>query len=94
MAIAHDQVCPDNPLVKKLAAVFARVAKLDGNVYLVGGKPHRLCACDPHKGDCPRGVRRTLATTNFSRCLIPANDVIAGDGVTISFGSPDGRSQV
>lgn len=51
-------------------------------IMLVNGKPHRLCDCDPHKGECPRGIKRTLATTDFSRCLIPAPDVlIAGTAV-------------
>lgn len=51
-------------------------------IMLVNGKPHRLCDCDPHKGECPRGIKRTLATTDFSRCLIPAPDaLIAGSAV-------------
>lgn len=45
-------------------------------IYLVNGSPHRLCDCSPYKGDCPKGVKRTLATSDLSRCLIPAPDVM------------------
>lgn len=57
------------------AAVSATVPKT-GAVYLVDGKPHRMCDCDPMKGDCPRGNERQLQTTQFSRCLVPAEGVV------------------
>lgn len=57
-------------MLRKLAS-SARTRAEFANVYLVEGKPHRLCDCDPRKEHCARGAKRTLATTEFSRCLIP-----------------------
>jgi hypothetical protein len=54
-----------------------------GPVYLLDGKPHRLCDCDPFKETCRLGRKRTLATAEFNRCLLPAPDVlIAGAPVS------------
>lgn len=49
--------------------------------YLIDGKPHRVCDCDPHKGPCAKGFERTLLTCELSRCFIPAPDILrAADG--------------
>lgn len=51
-------------------------------IYLVDGKPHRICDCPKLEGKCPRGVERTLQTTQLSQCFVPAPDVlIAGSAV-------------
>lgn len=47
-----------------------------GAVYLVEGKPHRFCDCSTREGKCPLGVERNFATTDLSRCLVPAPDLI------------------
>lgn len=44
-------------------------------IYLWEGKPHRLCDCSASRGECPRGVKRSLGTAELSRCLLPAPDV-------------------
>lgn len=45
-------------------------------VYLVDGKPHRICDCDTMSQACPRGRKRELQTCGFSQCLMPAPDVL------------------
>lgn len=51
-------------------------------IYLVDGKPHRICDCPKLEGKCPRGVERSLQTTQLSQCFVPAPDVlIAGSAV-------------
>lgn len=45
-------------------------------IYVVDGKALRLCDCPLREGRCPRGVERELHTTEFSRCLVPAEGVV------------------
>ncbi len=44
--------------------------------YLVNGKPHRTCGCDPYKGPCAKGLERKLLTCELSRCLVPDDRVM------------------
>lgn len=64
-----------------------------GGVVLLGGKPHRLCECSSNTAHCPRGRERKCPTAGYDRCLIPALDVIVGEGVTISVGAISASSQ-
>ena len=45
-------------------------------VYLLDGKPHRFCDCDPMVQTCAKGGTRSLQTCGFGRCLVPAPDVL------------------
>ena len=45
-------------------------------IYLIDGKPHRICDCPEFASTCPRGVPRPLQTCGFGRCLVPATDVL------------------
>lgn len=58
-----------------------------GTVYLLEGKPHRICGCDRMSNVCQqtRSGTRKLETCGFSQCLIPVNDVLM-------MGSTDGGS--
>lgn len=49
-------------------------------VYLIDGKPHRICDCNTMSPACPKGRLRTLQTCGFSQCLVPAPDVILMEG--------------
>lgn len=62
-------------LVRQLSERSAIAPRTDP-VYLIDGKPHRECDCPKLEGKCPRGVERALQTTQLSRCLIPAPDVM------------------
>lgn len=45
-------------------------------VYLIDGKPHRFCDCDPMVQTCAKGGTRPLQTCGFGQCLVPAPDVM------------------
>ena len=45
-------------------------------VYLIDGKPHRLCDCSRDTPHCPRGSKRNCQTAGYNQCLVPAPDVI------------------
>jgi len=58
------------------AALVVGSAQPIENVFLVDGMPHRRCDCDPHKPECRLKKGRTLLTTEFSSCLVPAPDIV------------------
>lgn len=51
------------------------------HVYIIDGKPHRVCDCSLHEGRCPIGVKRILQTTHLSQCLIPMPDAIIDENI-------------
>lgn len=68
---------------KALLAAPSAITPLPGTVYLIEGKPHLMCGCDPMSNVCQRtgsGTRK-LATFGFSECLIPVNSVLMTDKV-------------
>ena len=46
------------------------------DVYLIDGKPHRICDCARMSATCPRGVKRPLHTSGFGQCLVPVSDAL------------------
>lgn len=51
-------------------------------VYLIDGKPHRMCDCDESSEACPKGRKRGLMACGFDRCMVPAAEVlVAGPGI-------------
>lgn len=64
--------------LKDAVAVPSAIAPKAGPVYLYEGKPHRLCECDAMSNVCQKtgSGTRSLQTCGFSRCLVPANDVL------------------
>lgn len=48
-------------------------------IYIIDGKPHRLCDCDERSEICALGVKRSLQTCGFSRCMVPALDAVYTD---------------
>lgn len=58
------------------AALVVGAAQPIENLFLVDGVPHRRCDCDPLKPECRLKRTRTLLTTEFSRCLVAAPEVV------------------
>ncbi len=57
-------------------------------IYMIGGKPHRLCDCDQLNPVCARGYQRPEQTCGYGQCFVPADDVmVVGNGLTLSVGS-------
>lgn len=50
-------------------------------VYLIDGRPHRMCECDNRSTTCPRGATRALQTAGYNQCLVPAPDVMLVSGM-------------
>lgn len=49
------------------------LAARGGASFMLDGKQHRVCDCDPHKGPCAQGRERALLTCELSRCLVPVD---------------------
>lgn len=45
-------------------------------IYLIDGKTYRECGCARQSATCAQGRERRLATTDYSRCVIPAPDAV------------------
>lgn len=81
---AEARCCPEDVgfeewigvLKKRLEAAPSAIVPKTGTVYLIDGVPHRPCDCDTMKGECPRGAKRQLQTTQLSRCFVPATGVV------------------
>jgi len=52
-------------------------------VYLIDGEPHRVCDCDPMSQTCGRipGHKRTMQTTGFAKCVVPAPETIVTSAI-------------
>lgn len=62
-----------------------------GAVYLIDGKPHRLCDCDQMSPTCPRGVKRSHQTCGYGQCFVPAPDVLMALGTASETASDTAR---
>lgn len=46
-------------------------------IYMIDGKPHRVCDCQQLEPICPRdGHQRTAQTCGYAGCFVPAPDVV------------------
>lgn len=45
-------------------------------IFLIDGKPHQACDCDPLADQCKQGAKRLMLTTEFARCIAPVEGVV------------------